>query len=384
MKKKTLTLLLLASLLSTSAQAFYMAWARINDFTNVYEYPEAVMDIAHDSERIYVAALGGLMIIDKATGEKTYYSNSDASLDYTPTALAVHDGKVFVGTRENKMLILKGESLSESTYDFTHDRTQYISNIVFDRDSNMYVSNGSGTTFRIGTDGSNELLTAYPWGRDGWTAYLATTSGGTLWIANFGWNMNAYGLAEYTHGKGTKYLFMENAELPIYKVTALAVDNEDGVWYASSSTAFSKDGKKLLTRLKDGQVAASYDRASRYVDMQFDGRQRLWLAGDYGPLEMMKDGEFTSYPYAPDGERWFCLDVDGDDIYIGTEKSLLLFRDGEYQQIDLGPLVQQAPTSIFSVTLDVHAPLYDLQGRRLSQKPERGVYIRDGRKVVIK
>ena len=30
------------------------------------------------------------------------------------------------------------------------------------------------------------------------------------------------------------------------------------------------------------------------------------------------------------------------------------------------------------------AGLYDLQGRRLSQKPERGVYIRDGRKVVIK
>ena len=109
--KKYFMLLLLASLLSISAHAFYMGWARINDFTNVYEYPEAVMDIVHDSERVYVAALGGLMIIDKATGEKTYYSNLDGSFSYTPTALTLYEGEVFIGTRENKMLILYGDEL---------------------------------------------------------------------------------------------------------------------------------------------------------------------------------------------------------------------------------------------------------------------------------
>ena len=383
--KKYFMLLLLASLLSISAHAFYMGWARINDFTNVYEYPEAVMDIVHDSERVYVAALGGLMIIDKATGEKTYYSNLDGSFSYTPTALTLYEGEVFIGTRENKMLILYGDELIESDYDFDHIRaSHYISNVIFDDEGNMYASNGSGVSFRFGLDGSKETFKAYSWTCDGWTAYLATTSDGTLWVANFGWNMGSYGLAKYTFGEGPTYPMKTNSELPLYKVTALAVDDEDGVWYASSSTAFGKEGRKLLTRLKDDQVSVSYETSNRYVDMQFDDQQRLWLAGDYGPLAMMKDGEFTTYPYLKDDERWFCLDIDGDDIYIGTENSLLLYRDGEYLNIDLGPLMHQASNSITSIIRDAFSPLYDLQGRLLQGKPGRGIYILDGRKRVAR
>ena len=91
------------------------------------------MDITHDSERVYVAALGGLMIIDKATGEKAYYSNLDGSFDYTPTALAVHDGKVWIGTKsinnekESKLLIYDGQTIA--AYDFAFD-SYFISNII--------------------------------------------------------------------------------------------------------------------------------------------------------------------------------------------------------------------------------------------------------------
>ena len=139
-----------------------------------------------------------------------------------------------------------------------------------------------------------------------------------------------------------------------------------------------------LVRLINGEMSVNYDCPYLCYDMQFDMQQRLWMADQHGPLVMMKDGAFTSYPCPFESKRWMCMDIDGDDIYIGTDDALLIFSEGEYTKISLEPSWQQAPTSISSVTLDVHAPLYDLQGRRLSQKPERGVYIRDGRKVVIK
>jgi hypothetical protein len=81
------------------------------------------------------------------------------------------------------------------------------------------------------------------------------------------------------------------------------------------------------------------------------------------------------------------MDIDGDDIYIGTDEALLLFRDGEYTKIGLGqpdPQGHQATGINATEASSVNAPAYDLQGRRLSQKPERGLYIRDGKKRVVR
>ena len=117
--------------------------------------------------------------------------------------------------------------------------------------------------------------------------------------------------------------------------------------------------------------------------MQFDAEQRLWLAGEYGPLQMMKDGEFTDYPCPIDDERWMCMDIDGDVIYIGTEKSLLMFKDGEYTKIAETTSWQEGgqTTAVFGITDSTSASsLYDLQGRQLQGKPARGLYIQDGRK----
>lgn len=48
---------------------------------------------------------------------------------------------------------------------------------------------------------------------------------------------------------------------------------------------------------------------------------------------------------------------------------------------------EQAPTSLQQISNCVTkriSPLYDLSGRRLTREPQKGVYIKDGRKVVIK
>jgi hypothetical protein len=49
-----------------------------------------------------------------------------------------------------------------------------------------------------------------------------------------------------------------------------------------------------------------------------------------------------------------------------------------------GTVLNDMPTSIAEVEKRplVDAPLYDLQGRRVDAEPQKGIYIRNGRKVV--
>ena len=81
-----------------------------------------------------------------------------------------------------------------------------------------------------------------------------------------------------------------------------------------------------------------------------------------------------------------CMDIDGDVIYIGTEKSLLMFKDGEYTKIAETTSWQEGgqTTAVASINTSGNATVYDLQGRQLQGKPEHGIYIQNGRKVVIK
>ena len=380
--KKYFVLLLLASLFSSSSHAFYLAWANINGIG----YPDAITDIAHDDQYVYVASLHGFVVIDKATGERTVYSIEDGTFDYIPTALAVHDGTLWIGTtvntKECKLLSFDGQTMAAYDFDFYN---AYISNIVFDATGCMYVSCGSGYTFRIEEGQTPEVFSVYRL-KDGWTAHLAVAHDGTLWVANYGWNMSPKSMAKYTVEEGVTFLMETNTELPRYKVTALAIDDEDGVWYACAHTIFEAGGERILIRLKDDQISANYDCVHRYYDMQFDAEQRLWLAGEYGPLQMMQDGEFTDYPCPIEDERWMCMDIDGDVIYIGTEKSLLMFKDGEYTKIAETTSWQEGgqTTAVGSINTSGNATVYDLQGRQLQGKPARGVYIRDGRKFVIK
>ena len=382
--KRNFALLLLASLFSISAHAYYVAWARLKVSGIVYEYLDAITDIAHDDQYVYVSSLHGFVVIDKATGEQTVYSITNGNIDYTTTALTVHDGKLWIGTKANdkytKLLSFDGQAMTAYDFDFYNS---YISNIVFDADGCMYVSCGSGYTFRIEEGQTPEVFSVYRL-KDGWTAHLAVAHDGTLWVANYGWNMSPKSMAKYTVEEGVTYPMETITGLPNYRVTAIAIDDEDGVWYSSTHNMFEPGGERLLIRLKDDQVSAYYDCVYRYYDMEFDAEQRLWLAGDYGPLTMMKDGEFTSYPCQIENERWMCMDIDGDDIYIGTENSLLLYRDGEYLNIDQGPLMQQAVTSVTGIIRDAFSPLFDLYGRRLSEKPEHGVYIQNGKKHVVR
>ncbi len=110
----------------------------------------------------------------------------------------------------------------------------------------------------------------------------------------------------------------------------------------------------------------------------------------HGQLRMMENGVFTSYPCPFESKRWMCMDIDDNDIYISTDTDLLIFRDGEYTKIAETTSWKEGDQTTAVANINTfkapagNATTYDLQGRQLQDKPEHGMYIQDGRKVVIK
>lgn len=376
--KRIITLALFAMLLNISASAFYPAF----DFRyGRVTYPQAVMDIEHDADHIYVAKLDGLVVIDKATGEKTIYSSQLGTLDYTPSALALQGGELWIGTLEGKLLNLKnGEFI---VYDYGMDTN--LSNIVFDHDGMMYVTSARAGFLINPWQKTVEQFETYWWGFPGWTGHLCIDNDDMLWIANYGLQggMSLYGLATYTPNDGTTYVFKENRNLRSGNVFAMDIDNDGKIWYVN--------GEYQLQKLEENEVQESYDLSDVCFDMLFDDKGDLWLAGSNGPLMVMKDGEFINYPCDMDSKRWLCLDIDGDAIYIGTDEALLKFQDGSFTTLDVSITDQTSTPDLTGVDSPAVEPSaagnqqwFDLQGRRVTDKPRSGVYIQDGRKRIAK
>ena len=81
---------------------------------------------------------------------------------------------------------------------------------------------------------------------------------------------------------------------------------------------------------------------------------------------------------------WNSIDPGGQLAADGTLTGSNGFFANSGEIVDATLLVKSAPTGITKVETDANRPdmIYDLQGRRLSEAPSRGVYIINGKKVI--
>ena len=124
-----------------------------------------------------------------------------------------------------------------------------------------------------------------------------------------------------------------------------------------------------VVAVSDTVIGSSTDKLPRrcvYVEGKYGDEKDCWVEG----IGSLKYG----------------INVRGGKEYSGTSQVLLSCTQGDKplyirnQGTDEIENPSVEPKSDFAKA----TPLYDLQGRRLIQKPERGVYIQGGRKVVIK
>ena len=371
--KKIFTLSLLLSLISMSMSAFYPAVFRTGDGY----YPDAVMDIEHDAQYVYVASGYGLFVIDKTTGEQTVFSAREGTLDYTPISLAMYGDDLWIGTAEGKLLCYNNGSIQ--VYDLGIGGR--LSNIAFDSNGNMYISDFGVVGYKINMSSKTieEQFETFNRYSEGITSHLCIDGNDALWIGNYGgMAMTKYGLGKYTKVKGTQYMIKDHPEWPGYYVSSMAVDDDGCMWYVNYGNT---EIGKWLTKIENDEVAVSYECPCFGYDMMFDRQQRLWMLGKNGPLFMMKDGEFSSYSCTEESNVWTCIDIDGDDIYIGTDKGVLRFKNNTFSVV---PVEASSPSGIANTSIMRPATdnvFFDLQGRQLNGKPEKGIYIQNGKKI---
>ena len=83
------------------ALATFTAHAQLTDWQNISS-KNFVTKIIHDQSFLYVGTKGGIVKIDKQSGEQTVLKRADGSMTGNSiTDMALHDGELWVGTEYN-------------------------------------------------------------------------------------------------------------------------------------------------------------------------------------------------------------------------------------------------------------------------------------------
>ena len=163
-------------------------------------------------------------------------------------------------------------------------------------------------------------------------------------------------------------------------------NTEVGKW-VSAYRVFMLDKDELIYGLTDKGIWAYIDR--RTSQERFNNFRGLFSANDPDYLFILsipfrQNPEVVEYqhPENVDGARKFATrfyQTDGDNSGEVEEKSDLLY----IADFQAGSTTGIKPT-IRTIDRDGTENYFDLQGRRLNGKPEKGIYIENGKKYIAK
>ena len=392
--KKILSILLVA-LTAVAAHATHFPPATAN----------AVKRLAHDGTNMYILHYNGLEVLDKATGLSACYDQASGHFsDPRLNAIALQGSTVWVGGQWGDLTAITGSRAECRRLSYADDGTEGmirmlgINAIVFDGDGRMYVG-GDNCVGVVSADGSADIST-FPgsyYGTEVWQ--MAADADNTVWISATA-AISGNGLMAYSANGGGVDMSVTAGDVPFLASTvkALAVDPSGRKWFGS----MDKGTMQPMLYCFDGKTYRGYglDKGMGIpADMVFDGKGRLWFLptmefstadlgyGEYskGPLCCLEDGLLTAYPFGELSMGYaYCVDADGDNIYVGTDCGVLAFSNGRFTRMEssweghtTGIIRHGSATAIPTAT-------YDLQGRRLSARPEKGMYIEGGRKRVVR
>lgn len=162
---------------------------------------------------------------------------------------------------------------------------------------------------------------------------------------------------------------------------------------------------------KDEKLLYNFSNPKETITIEYDNhkfaRSGGFLLNYYSPAPI-NQYEYGLYEYGPNGEidiyyglgTWkegigffdgnpFAMEVYGDKPKLGkTIRVVSCMKDKEflYQLVwrSQPTTIPAATTSICNTSPSKALQPFDLQGRRLTVRPQRGVYIRDGKRYILK
>ena len=308
MKRTILTTLLCLAVLSVCAQ--------LSDWQNLTN-KDRVWRIIHDESFLYVGTIGGGIVkIDKETGEQSVLSRADGSMtDNSISDMALHNGELWVGTEYYGLAKLADGNIEK--FDMRNAgflNNQHLSGFYFENDGSMLMG---GMAYLYQFDGKQvtaiydiNMLSPYSY-----VNCIKADSKDRIWVGCY----DALNMA-------TLCVFTPEGLVPIthpYRsINRIEIDADDCLWMASEKGLIKYDGTNFTAYTPDNSDLPE----SILYDVMADEEGNLWMVSN-NYLTKFDGTHFVSYRYPSHSDIDFllCVDVDGNDVYVGS-RSQGLFR----------------------------------------------------------
>ena len=376
----------------------------------------SVKCIEHNDTSIYVLRPDGLKVVNKLTGKITVYDMSTGYFedqwrikDMTRpnawvglNALAIRPDTIWVGSNDGVLTSITDGRADTTVHYVNHDENKVndliwpigINSIVFDSNGTMVIG-GDNCISVIYRSGEEQTL-VFPscdFGNEIWQ--MVVDQDDYIWIGSTEAPGNS--LMRYHVGGTLEVMGQDNQPFSSGNVQGMTFDNEGNLWFGSdhydSINAEKSEWRAKLLKY-DGNNYTSYDVGTSWevpMSMKSDGQGRIWFLpqapgdldkniGGYskGPLCCFDHGVITRYEWDVETGYCYCVDVDGDSVYIGTDNGVLVFSDGSFHWL----CDTEAGVSEPIVNKSMSSQTYDLQGRPIQGSTKHGVYIQNGKKVM--
>ena len=377
----------------------------------------SVKCIEHNDTSIYVLRPNGLKVVNKLTGKITVYDMSTGYFedqwrikDMTRpnawvglNALAIRPDTIWVGSNDGVLTSITDGRADTTVHYVDHDTYAAhvlnlplgINSIVFD--SNGTVVIGGDNCLSIVRRSGERFAFAFPsadMGNEIWQ--MVVDQDDYIWIGSTEAPGNS--LMRYHVGGTLEVMGQDNQPFSSGNVQGMTFDHDGNLWFGSIHGDTIDNGEiehraKLLKY--DGHSYTSYDVGPSWelpISVKCDSQGRIWflskapadfsnligLGYSKGPLCCFDHGVITRYEWDVETGYCYCVDVDGDSVYIGTDNGVLVFSDGAFHWLNDTEAGVSEPT----VNKSMPSQIFDLQGRRLNTEPKHGVYIQKGKKVM--
>lgn len=309
------------------ALATISAHAQLTDWRNISS-KNFVMKVIHDQNFLYVGTKGGIVKIDKQSGEQTVLKRADGSMTGNSiTDMVLHDGELWVGTEYNGLAKVTDTGIEK--FDMKNAgflSNQHLSGFYFNTDGTMLVG---GIAYLYAFDGK-KCTARYdinPLSPYAYVKKIRTDRDGRIWVACYD-ALNRYNLCVFTSSDLVPY------SIPYGKVNNIETDKDGYLWIATNNGLVKFDGSDFTHFTPDNSGLSE----TNITDLTADENGNLWMFGDRFITKY--DGtNFTAYPYQLNITNDYLLTIDaadGNNVYVGSRfEGLLKLTDNRLTAVDL-------------------------------------------------
>ena len=302
------------------------AQAQLTDWQNISS-KNFVTKIIHDQSFLYVGTKGGIVKIDKQSGEQTVLKRADGSMTGNSiTDMALHDGELWVGTEYNGLAKVTDGGIEK--FDIKNAGfliNQNISGFYFNAEGTMLVGS---IAYLYAFDGKKctAIYDINPISPYSYVKKIRTDDDGRMWVACYD-ALNSYNLCVFTSNGLVPY------NIPYGKANNIETDKDGCLWISTNSGLVKFDGTDFTYYTPDNSALAE----ANIIDLTIDEKGNLWLMGDRFITKY--DGtNFTAYPYQLNvaNDYLLAIDVDNENVYVGSRfEGLLKLTDNGLVAVNL-------------------------------------------------